>query len=581
MLIDSLELKNGHTIELRSLNLVIGPNNSGKSSFLKDLQNLTDQGLILGSTNPSGLTEEQIKIFMEKANNFSVPAPKGGSWNSGSWEEAQTHVKREIKSVSNTLLKRKWTQTTMILDGKTRLAMVDDKAYQGISSKEKQNVFETLRRNRKLKAELQKHMEVILPGKYFALWNPKPAVLRAYICNIEPINDIEYFDSPDAATFFEENAIPLSSYSDGIKAYLGILINVIADGKLQFLIDEPEAFLHPNLCFKLGQTLSTISLGKDNMCFCATHSPYFLKGCLSLTPNEVSVTRFEFEKEISKANTLATEDLKAVIHDPLLNNIGVTEGLFHSRVVVTEGDSDRAFYNEINNRLVAFTDKGIRDCLFVNAQNKQTIAKVLGLFRKVSIPCAAISDIDTFKEGGTNFTNILNSLSIIGGSAESLSVLRERVNQSLKAAANSTGIEETTFEILSERLSNANSEGKSVSEFLGSLRGITKPPDYKRLGGASLLSGSEISDANNLITQLASAGWFVIPNGEVEKWLLSLGVGTSKHGWLLRIFEKMGSDPMLPEYVNPPNPLDDVWLFTSKINEWFLNQTNLKEHKTT
>lgn len=480
-----------------------------------------------------------------------------------------------MEFVSNNFLKKKWALTTTILDGKTRLGMVDDKTYLGIVSTEKPNVFEILRKNRLLKSELQKHLEMVLPGKFFALWNPQPNKLRAYICDEEPLNDIEYYDSPEAAKFFNEKAKTLTSYSDGIKAYVGILINLIADGKQQFLIDEPEAFLHPNLCFKLGQTLSQIAIATDNMCFCATHSPYFLKGCLSKSPNEVTVTRFEFENGLSKANTLATQDLMAVIHDPLLNNIGVTEGLFHSRVVVTEGDSDRAFYTEINNRLNSSTEDGIKDCLFVNAQNKQTIAKVLGLFRKVSIPCAAISDIDTFKEGGTNFTNILNALSISGGTAESFSVLRERVNQTLKTAARSKGVEEITFEMLFEQISDARSNRKSVTEFLGSLRGITKPPDYKRLGGTGLLVNSELLDANNLITQLANAGWFVIPNGEVEKWLLSLEVGTSKNGWLLRIFDKMGSDPALSEYVNPPNPLDDVWLFTSKINEWFLNQMNL------
>jgi|GEM_PF-2369716 len=569
MLLSSIKLKNGHTIELKSLNLVIGPNNSGKSSFLTDLQGLNDSGLILDSMEPQGLSLEEIKSYLIETNNFTIPAPQGGTWKKGNWEEAEPLVRQHIGFVSNTFLKSKWSKSTTILDGKTRLGMVDDKEYRGITSTQKLNVFETLRKQKPLKAKLQEHLEMILPGKFFALWNPKPNQLQAYICDEKPLNDIEYYDSPEAANFFTKKAKPLTSYSDGIKAYVGILINLIADGKQQFLIDEPEAFLHPNLCFKLGQTLSQIAIESDNMCFCATHSPYFLKGCLSLNPNEVTVTRFEYENGVSKASTLATEDLMSVIHDPLLNNIGVTEGLFHSRVVITEGDSDRAFYNEINNRLNSNTESGIRDCLFVNAQNKQTIAKVMDLFRKVSIPCAAISDIDTFKEGGTNFTNILDALMIQGGTAESISVLRNRVNQSLKVAAQTSEVDEMTFEILSERISNAQSEGKSISEFLGTLKGITKPPDYKRLGGVSLLEGSELSDANNLISQLAAAGWFIIPNGEVEKWLLTLNVGTSKHGWLLRIFENMGSDPELQGYVKPPNPLDDVWLFISKINEWF------------
>ncbi|WP_162055981.1 ATP-dependent nuclease [Pontibacter pamirensis] len=572
MLIESIKLKNGHTINLRSLNLVIGPNNSGKSSFLTDLQGLNNTGLILDSMSPNGLSENQIKSYLENSKDFTIPAPQGGIWRKDNWEEAKPLVQQYIGFVSNNLLKKKWAQTTTILDGKTRLGMVDDKVYNGIASTKNLNVFEILRKDRLLKSKLQKHLELVLPGKYFALWNPEPTKLRAYICDVEPINDIEYFDSPEAAVFFNEKSKPLSSYSDGIKAYIGILINLIADGKQQFLIDEPEAFLHPNLCFKLGQTLSQIVTATDNMCFCATHSPYFLKGCLSYSPNEVTVTRFEFENGFSKANTLATEDLKAVIHDPLLNNIGVTEGLFHSKVIVTEGDSDRAFYTEVNNRLSSSTKYGIRDCIFVNAQNKQTIAKVVELFRKVSIPCAAISDIDTFKEGGINFTNILNALSILGGTAESVSVLRERVNRSLKTAAQKNVEEETTYEQLLEKIDAAKSGGKSVPEFLGSLRGITKPPDYKRLGGINLLEGTELADANNLITQLANAGWFVIPSGEVENWLVNLDAGRSKQGWLLRIFEKMGSDPTLSGYVHPPNPLDDVWLFTSKINNWFMSQ---------
>ena len=575
MILDSVALKNGHTVPLKSLNLVLGPNNSGKTSFLNDLTTLTDGGLILQATSPAGFNEAQVKAHMDSIGNYGVPAPTGGVWRKDTWDEAQPLVAQHIEHVGATFLKQHWPKTTMILDGKTRLSIVDDKPYSGIAGNAS-NVFETLRKNRELKAQLQKYVEIVLPGKFFALWNPTPTQLRAYICNVEPANDIEYFDSPDAAAFFDQNASPLASYSDGIKAFLGILINVIADGKHQFLIDEPEAFLHPHLCFKLGHTLAEIANHADNMCFCATHSPYFLKGCLSRSPNEVSVTRFEYENDVSKANTLATDDLISVIHDPLLNNIGVTEGLFHSRVVVTEGDSDRAFYTEINNRLIANGHSGIRDCVFVNAQNKQTIAKVLGLFRKVSIPCAAISDVDTFKEGGTNFSNILQSLSIAGATAESMSLLRDRVDQSLKTAALGVGEVATTFEQLTEELAAAQREGKTAREFIGALRGKTKPPDYKRLGGLELLENAELTDAQNLVDQLQAAGWFVLRSGEVENWLLHLNVGTSKHGWLLRVFDAMGADPTKRGYIVPPDPLDDVWLFISTVGNWF--SSNLGNH---
>ncbi len=569
MMLQSITLKNKHEIPLRSLNLIIGPNNSGKSSLLADLQSLKDTGVLLGSHDPERLTEEQIQQYMDSKKNYEVPAPNGGRWKKESWEDAQVMIKSHFDYTSKALLVEKWKGSTTILDGKTRLSIVDDQPYRGIGSDQPRNIFETLRRDRSLKAKLQFYLGAVLPGKFFALWNPEQTKLRAYICDKEPINDIEYFDSPEAKKFFEENARPLSYYSDGIKAYLGILVNVIAGGKAHFLIDEPEAFLHPNLCFKLGQTLAQISREGENLCFCATHSPYFLKGCLSHKPAEVSVTRLEYESGESRAKTLETEDIMSVIHDPLLNNIGVTEGLFHSRVVVTEGDSDRAFYTEINNRLITFNQGGVRDCLFINAQNKQTIAKVMTLFRKVSIPCAAVSDIDTFKDGGTNFSNILSSLSVPSGTSDALLLLRERVDKSLKAAALEADLEEITYENLANELNKARDAEKDPREFLSSIRGKTKPPDYKRLGGLKLLSGTELKDAQNLAGQLDDAGWFILRDGEVEHWLLSLNVGVSKQGWLLRIFEAMGADPDDESYIKPTEDLGDVWAFINRIAEWF------------
>ena len=72
--------------------------------------------------------------------------------------------------------------------------MVDDKAYNGIATTQSKNVFETLRKNKTLKSKIQAHLATVLPGKFFALWNPQPNKLRAYICDEEPANDIEYYD---------------------------------------------------------------------------------------------------------------------------------------------------------------------------------------------------------------------------------------------------------------------------------------------------------------------------------------------------------------------------------------------------
>jgi energy-coupling factor transporter ATP-binding protein EcfA2 len=75
MLLKSITLRNQHTIPLRSLNLIIGPNNSGKSSLLTDLQSLTVTGILLDSYDPKGLTEEQIHHYLDSKNDYRIPAP--------------------------------------------------------------------------------------------------------------------------------------------------------------------------------------------------------------------------------------------------------------------------------------------------------------------------------------------------------------------------------------------------------------------------------------------------------------------------------------------------------------------------
>ena len=99
MLLSSVTLKNGHTLPLKSLNLIIGPNNSGKTSFLTDLTTLRDSGLILASFTPPGLSEAQVKSHMDDLGNYNVPAPNGGVWRKDNWDEAQPLVAGHIEHV--------------------------------------------------------------------------------------------------------------------------------------------------------------------------------------------------------------------------------------------------------------------------------------------------------------------------------------------------------------------------------------------------------------------------------------------------------------------------------------------------
>jgi hypothetical protein len=49
------------------------------------------------------------------------------------------------------------------------------------------------------------------------------------------------------------------------------------------------------------------------------------------------------------------------------------------------------------------------NCLFLHAQNKQTVKTIIKPLRKLGIPVAGIVDIDILKEGGVVWSGFLDS----------------------------------------------------------------------------------------------------------------------------------------------------------------------------
>ncbi len=327
--------------------------------------------------------------------------------------------------------------------------------------------------------------------------------------------------------------------SDGVKAFIGIIISIIADDPKVITIDEPEAFLHPSLTFKLGKEIGNI-LNKDNSkkVFVSTHSANFLMGSIQ-SGVPLNIVRLTYSNNVPTARLLESDKISKLMRHPLLRSVGTLNGLFYEYVVVTESDSDRAFYQEINERLLAFTpEKGIHNCLFLNAQNKQTVHEIMKPLREMGIPCAGIVDIDIVKEGGQNWTNLMEG----------------------------SFVPELTKRETETSRSNIWNKFKEIDDKKYKEVGIK---DFsKRNGGINVLEKTDRESCNNLFNRLEEYGVFVVRNGELESWLKHLGV-TNKYKWLIEIFEKMGDNPNSPDYLKPTN--NDVWEFIGNIKNWFTN----------
>lgn len=414
---------------------------------------------------------------------------------------------------------------TLVLDGPNRIGLVKDQAA-GDLLRSPTTSFQKLFRDDTLRARYSEIIRKSLDS-YATIDPTNLGQLRLKLSPVPPPSpEVERGLSAESVAF-HSRAQHIADASDGAKAFAGILAELLAGDPEILLIDEPEAFLHPSLAFNLGREISRALAGTNRRMFVATHSPQFLMGCVQ-SGVPINVVRLTFRQGNATARLLSNDRIVELMRNPLLRSSGVMSGLFFENVVVTEADTDRAFYQEINERLLR-DDRGIPNCLFLNAQNKQTIPTIIAPLRALGIPAAAIYDLDFVKDGGGVATNFMATAGIPELAQNGLTTTRAALAQKLREAC----------------------------------------PNYKRNGGTKLLNPADFEAANVYFDQLDTYGAFIVRDGELESWLRSLNVTGHGPTWLVSIFAKMGEDPAACNFVRPQ--AGDVWAFIDKIASWLLN----------
>lgn len=532
-------------IQLGSILILVGPNNSGKSLALREIEdwchgrNPTTK--VISDLNIRVPTDPDETIQLLKA--FETNPPEGQIASAGNfWVGLHTfrtdkpNLKFQINENGlrqattnndlNQILPQVVSLFTARLDGKTRFALSNDQAT-GDLKKTAENHLWALFQNDAAREKVRQLTKEAF-NLYFTI---DPTLMTKFSIQLSenpPTNTLEEQALDATSRTYHSSALHISEFSDGVQAFVGLISAVLSLEHKIMLIDEPEAFLHPTLSYILGSNMAEIAEKRDASLVVATHSPAFLMATIMKT-SRVSVVRLTYNKKTATARELSSQDLRTMMQDPLLRSTKTLEALFHSAVVVTESDTDRAFYDEINNRLTA-ENRGIAQCLFLNGQNKQTISRILSPLRKIGVPVAGVVDLDILNSDDTTWNKLIST---IGASSEPCFSTAVR-----------TGI---INEFENEPLKSRNALHK---------------------GGISTLTSTK-SEAETFLQKLDEYGLFVVPNGELETWLNHLGIGGHGPEWLVKIFSKLGSDADDASYVKPSS--DDVWNFLDKISKWTSN----------
>jgi hypothetical protein len=363
-------------VPAQGVTVFVGPNNSGKSLVLRELEldiSTHDRmpTKILNDIEIVWLSEEQLNADIANlTKNSPAAVPAGyiyvGRFNSKGQIDGHNIPENQLRSFMSKHTERRWLTSQFLrfflirLDGRTRFELTDDK-QRGDLLGLAQNIFMHLF----MDPEARKRVRDIIFdafGIYFTIEQLTADNLRIRLSPTEP--DANEQNWNDSARAFHGKAMHIKDASDGVQAFVGIVCAVLSGDYRAILVDEPEAFLHPTLARKLGyQLTSNLQMGGTLMA--STHSPDFLMGCLQASP-KVRVVRLEYSGGKSKGKIVDSTVLTNLFKAPLLRSANVISALFHDGVVVAESDNDRAFYAEIYYRL-AEQEKGypslfVRQC---------------------------------------------------------------------------------------------------------------------------------------------------------------------------------------------------------------------------
>ena len=576
--ITKILFKSGNQIQPGRINIFVGANNCGKTRLLKEIFEFTigDIGnkiLLKWVTFPKPKTWKELTGVCH----FEVVNTSSGKAIKHMFPKSRVHptlehfgydLESEIdKYLQNNqswdyLRKRLGESLIIYLDTDNRLNLVKSRQA-SVESEVPESLLEALYRVGSDKTKIL--------NKYCLKFFKKKVFLSPYTVGkveLKVGNDFANLPSDPQDARDKLNTVPgLDDQGDGMRSVIGIIAALCAVKKPIILLDEPEAFLHPPQAMQLGEAIDDL-IDSSQQLYIATHSAVFLRGLLSKTQD---VNIIHIERTIDDKVTISVLDaptLKQIITDPLLSSSRVLDGLFYKGSVVTEGDADATFYQR------AFQMIGAADEIhFINAHNKQTLKKVITPYQKLGIKFALIADADVLREKHDmdEILQITDDAALI----ERVLKQRENVLDFFKVKSSLAVMLELRKEIqifvssglMTETLNQENS-GAALFELRKKLKELRDETDdlrnFKRQGRCALDKKHQ-AYFDALWQDCASIGFFIVPVGELESWLVDYGIvrKSNKAKWITEALQKLN------EIECDENK--ELWKFINKLQEYFVS----------
>lgn len=517
MVLESITANSGDKIELEKFNILVGPNNVGKTQTLRDIQahmdpedisrsikvieqvrldtsgNLEDflDGIPITIDEDASL-ELQVSPRVAPSKEHSYSGLHSNSSNLEYWEEWFNEGDHDklLRNIAH------WK--VMFLDPESRLS---SSATAEFESAPFGNAPRTL-----LHALLadEDGKEEQLRDAFSSTFDQDIVLDYSGMESICFRIGEEFDDLPEHPRKLNqelEEYPKLDAQGEGFRSFVSIVLSLLFSSGRVVLLDEPEAFLHPEQARRLGNWIAHHFEAIPGQVIIATHNSNILSGILSRT-SDLSIIRLNRTGDNTYYHKMPADIVDQLRNDPLLSSQGILNTIFHRGVVVCEGDSDSIIY-----RTVAMAELNNAELFFIHAHDKTRIDRVSGLLNSGNIPVAAISDIDILKN--ETFDDVLQVLGT-GSGLDEYNRRRERINDAIQSSTD----------------------------------GWYKVKNTGKTGAPGIVQG----DLKELLEDAKNQGLFVVPVGEVEDWF-GLGKNRSSAEMAIEAVERIKAGDTSEELV--------------------------------
>lgn len=310
-----------------------------------------------------------------------------------------------------------------------------------------------------------------------------------------------------------EKLDPVQKEGDGIRSYLGVLLQVTVGEWSLVLLDEPEAFLHPPQARLLGTVLAK-DKSVEAQTVIATHSGDFLKGVLDSGNARTRVLRLTRDGSVNRVRELQAGEIQELWKDPLLRYSNVLDGLFHEAVVLCESDSDCLLYGAVLDELCKTEPTRRRpDLLFLHCGGKARMPVVIRALMRVGVPISTVTDFDVLSAEQP----LRSIVEAHGGEWAQIEPRWKPVHHVISNKKPELSTEETRGAIFG--ILNGVQEPifpKAAGKKIDSLLRRATPWQQVKSVGLAFLKGQDYRNGEQLLAALAALRIHVVPIGELE-----------------------------------------------------------------